>query len=50
MRVTTDLVVGAGLVCSLVISILFGGSVEFQTTVASGLVGYMGRAAMERKE
>lgn len=50
MKITTDLIVGAGLVLALIVSLLFGGSTEFNTTVASGLVGYMGRAAMDHSK
>lgn len=50
MQITTDMIVGAGLVLALILSIIFGGASELQTTIASGLVGYMGRAAMERRE
>lgn len=47
MKVTTDLIVGAGLVLALILSILFGGSSELQTTLGSGLIGYLGRTAIE---
>ena len=47
MEITTDVIVGAGLVTALILSIFAGGSTELQTTLASGLVGYLGRTAME---
>lgn len=50
MEITTDIIVGAGLVTALILSIFTGGSAELQTTLASGLVGFLGRSALERKE
>ena len=50
MKFTTDTIVGAGLVTALIFSIFTGGSTELQTTLASGLVGFLGRSALERKE
>lgn len=52
MHVTTDMIVGTGLVIALLAAILFDGSAELQTTLGSGLVGYLGRAAIDtsRKE
>ena len=48
MKITTDTIVGAGLVLALILSILFGSSAELQTTLASGLIGYLGRTAIEK--
>lgn len=50
MKFTTDTIVGAGLVTALILSIFTGGSTELQTTLASGLVGFLGRSALEQKE
>lgn len=50
MKITTDIIVGAGLVTALILSIFAGGSTELQTTLASGLVGFLGRSALEQKE
>nr|WP_304151048.1 hypothetical protein [Mitsuokella multacida] len=51
MHVTTDMIVGTGLIIALIAAILFGGSTELQTTLGSGLIGYLGRTAIEgRKE
>ena len=50
MKITTDLSVGTGLVTALILSIFIAGSTELQTTLASGLVGFLGRSALERKE
>ena len=47
---TTDTIVGTGLVTALILSIFTGGSTELQTTLASGLVGFLGRSALEQKE
>ena len=50
MKFTTDIIVGSGLVTALILSIFTGGSTELQTTLASGLVGFLGRSALEQKE
>lgn len=48
---STDKIAVIGLVLALIISILVGvytgNGVELQTTIASGLVGYIGRAIQE---
>ena len=49
MKLQTDLIVGAGLVMALLASIFMGGSVELQTTIGSGLIGYLGRVVQEHK-
>lgn len=49
MHVTTDMIVGTGLVVSLLAAIFCGGSTELQTTIGSGLIGYLGRTAIEAK-
>lgn len=46
--INTDMIVGAGLVIALLLSIGMGGSWELQTSLASGLTGYLGRSAVER--
>lgn len=46
MKITTDMIVGAGLVVALLATIFCGGSTETQNTIASGLIGYLGRAAI----
>lgn len=48
MKFNTDQIVGAGLVLALILSILFGGPTELQTTLGSGLIGYLGRTAIEK--
>ena len=50
MKITTDVIVGTGLVTALILSIFTDGSTELQTTLASGLVGFLGRSALEQKE
>ena len=49
---STDKIVGTGLVIALNISILAGAfcgsSVELQTTLASGLIGFIGRVGVEK--
>ena len=47
-RATTDFVVGAGLIIVLLVSVVMGnGSTELQTTIASGLVGDLGRSILD---
>lgn len=41
--VTTDRIIAIGLVVSLVASLVLGGSVELQTTIAAGLIGYLSK-------
>ena len=50
MHVTTDMIVGTGLVVALLAAIFCGGSAELQTTLGSGLVGYLGRSAIENRK
>ena len=47
MKITTDLIVGTGLVIALIVAIFCGAGSELQTTLGSGLIGYLGRTAME---
>lgn len=47
MKITTDMIVGTGLIIALLSAIFCGGSTELQTTLASGLIGYLGRTAIE---
>lgn len=47
MHVTTDMIVGTGLVTALLAAIFCGGSTELQMTLGSGLIGYLGRTAIE---
>ena len=48
MHVTTDMIIGTGLVLALLAAIFCSGSTELQTTLGSGLIGYLGRTAIER--
>lgn len=50
MRITTDMIVGTGLILALLMAIFCGGSAELQTTLGSGLVGYLGRSAIENRK
>ena len=43
MKITTDMIVGTGLVAALLAAIFLGCSTEMQNTIASGLIGYLGR-------
>ena len=45
--ITVDKIVGAGLVLALILSLFTGGSRELQTSIASGLIGWMSRGAVE---
>lgn len=48
VTVTVDMIVGAGLVLTLLISVVVGGADgSTQQNLASGLVGFLGRAALE---
>ena len=42
-----DKVLGVGILLALYLSIWLGGDVNFQTTIASGLIGYIGRSIQE---
>ena len=46
--ISTDMIVGAGLIIALVLSIGMGGSWELQTSLASGLTGYLGRSTVDQ--
>lgn len=47
-NISTDMIVGTGLVIALLLSIGMGGSWELQTSLASGLTGYLGRSAVDQ--
>ena len=47
MKITTDMIVGTGLIAALLAAIFFG-SQELQTSIASGLTGYLGRSTVEQ--
>ena len=42
-----DKILGVGILLALYLSIALGGDVNFQTTIASGLIGYIGRSMQE---
>lgn len=42
-----DKILGVGILLALYLSIVLGGDVNFQTTIASGLIGYIGRSMQE---
>lgn len=46
--ISTDMIVGTGLIIALLLSIGMDGSWELQTSLASGLTGYLGRSAVDR--
>ena len=45
---TPDMVIAIGLVISLIISIILGTGGELNSTIAAGLVGYLGRTAQTK--
>lgn len=47
-NISTDMIVSAGLIIALLMSIGMGGSWELQNSLASGLTGYLGRSAVDR--
>ena len=48
MKFTPDIIVAAGLVVALVLSIVLGGDVTLQTNIAAGLTGFIGRSVMDK--
>lgn len=44
--ITTDMIVGTGLVVALLAAIFCCGSTELQTTLGNGLIGYLGQTAI----
>lgn len=51
-KLTTDLIIGVGLVIALLVSLFIDGSKDLQTNIACGLIGFMGkfRTSNERDE
>lgn len=50
MKITTDVIVGTGLVIALLASIFVGGSSELQSNIASGLIGFLGKVTIEHRK
>lgn len=48
MRLNVDMIVGAGLVLALFMSIIFGSSEQLQSNIATGLIGYLGKTAVNQ--
>ena len=48
MKITPDIIVAAGLVVALILSLVLGGDVTLQTNIAAGLTGYLGRSIVDR--
>lgn len=44
--ITVDAIIGVGLVIALLVAIFNNGSVELETNIASGLIGYLGKTAI----
>lgn len=47
--INAENIVSAGLVVSLVLAIFYGSN-ELSMSIASGLIGYIGRGKLERKD
>ena len=48
MKFNVDTIVGAGLVLALFMSIIFGSSEQLQSNIATGLIGYLGKTAVNQ--
>lgn len=48
MKSNVDMIVGAGLVLALFMSIIFGSSEQLQSNIATGLIGYLGKTAVNQ--
>jgi hypothetical protein len=48
MKLNVDMIVGAGLVLALFMSIIFGSSEQLQSNIATGLIGYLGKTAVNQ--
>lgn len=42
-KITTDLIIGVGLVIALLVALFIDGSKDLQTNIACGLIGFMGK-------
>lgn len=51
-KITTDLIIGVGLVIDLLVALFIDGSKFLQTNIACGLIGFMGelRTSDNRKD
>lgn len=43
MKITTDLIVGTGLVAALILNIILGGEAQITMNISTGLVGWLGK-------
>lgn len=48
MKSNADMIVEAGLVLALFMSIIFGSSEQLQSNIATGLIGYLGKTAVNQ--
>lgn len=48
MKITTDMIVGTLLCIALMMCIALGGSAEVATNLSAGLVGFLGRTAIDK--
>lgn len=48
MKLNVDMIVGSGLVLALFMSIIFGSSEQLQSNIATGLIGYLGKTAVNQ--
>lgn len=50
MKFSTDMVIAIGLVIALLVSIVLGTGGDLSSTIAAGLVGYLGRNVQAKAE
>lgn len=43
MKITTDMIVGTGLVVALILNIALGGDMQITMNLSTGLVGWLGK-------
>ena len=46
--ITTDKIIAIGLVVALILSLFVGGNERLQNDIAIGLVGFLGRSALDK--
>lgn len=46
MKLTTDIIVGTGLVAALILNIILGGDTQITMNLSTGLVGFIGKSVL----
>lgn len=46
MKLTTDMIVGTGLVAALILNIILGGDTQITMNLSTGLVGFIGKSVL----